>query len=161
MNIAIREMQENEYFLLNEFLYQAIFQREEDSLLPRNVIEQEELQRYIKNFGSGKDDHCICAEDQDSSNIVGAVWVRNIDGYGSIDDYTPEFSISIDKDYRGLGIGTRLMKEMLDLLKKKGYEKASLSVQKDNYALNLYQNVGFSVAMEKEEDYIMVWNACQ
>lgn len=47
--------------------------------------------------------------------MVGAVWVRNIHGYGDLDDETPEFAISLYKEYRGYGIGTELMRQMLEL----------------------------------------------
>jgi ribosomal protein S18 acetylase RimI-like enzyme len=48
------------------------------------------------------------------------------------------------------------MKAMLDLLKHKGYEKTSLAVQKDNYAVYLYQRVGFEIVDSNDEEYIMV-----
>ena len=35
-------------------------------------------------------------------------------------------------------------------------ERASLAVQKENYAVKLYENVGFSVFEEKDQEYIMV-----
>lgn len=47
-------------------------------------------------------------------------------------------------------------KEMLPVLKEKGYEKTSLAVQKANYAVKLYQRAGFEIVDENEEEYIMV-----
>lgn len=76
--------------------------------------------------------------------------------YGHIDDSIPSFAISLYMDFRGQGIGTALMIEMLALLKGRGYKKASLSVQKANYAYRLYMKVGFTVVDENEEEYIMV-----
>lgn len=76
--------------------------------------------------------------------------------YGHIDDSIPSFAISLYKDFRGQGIGTSLMEEMLTLLKKRGYKKASLSVQKANYAYTLYLKAGFIVLDENEEEYIMI-----
>jgi len=153
MKYNIREMDTNEYPLLADFLYEAIFQRDNSNLLPRAVIEEPSLQIYIENFGRMKDDYCLCAEV--NKIIVGAVWVRNINGFGNIGDDIPEFSISLYKKYRGYGIGTGLMKQMLKLLKSKGYKKASLAVQKDNYALRMYQKVGFKVIDENMDEYIM------
>ena len=68
--------------------------------------------------------------------------------YGHIDNETPSFAISLYEEYRGMRIGTKLMKEMLKLLKEKGYSKASLSVQKKNYAVKMYENVGFKIVSE-------------
>ena len=48
------------------------------------------------------------------------------------------------------------MKEMLEFLKDKGYKQTSLSVQKANYAVNMYRKLGFETVKENEEEYIMV-----
>ena len=62
-----------------------------------------------------------------------------MDDYGHIDNDTSSFAISLYEDYRGLGIGTALMEEMLCILKDKGYKQASLAVQKANYAVRMYK----------------------
>ena len=90
--------------------------------------------------------------------VVGAVWVRVIDDYGHIDDDTPSLSISVYKGYRNLGIGKALIKNVLEELKKRGYKKTSLSVQKTNYASEIYKKVGYYVHEERDEDYIMVYD---
>ena len=56
----------------------------------------------------------------------------------------------------GQGIGSQLMVRMLELLKWQGYEKASLAVQKANYAVKMYENVGSKTVDENAEEYIMV-----
>ena len=48
------------------------------------------------------------------------------------------------------------MKQMLIELKSRGYVKTSLAVQKANYAVKMYKNVGFKIIDENEEEYIMV-----
>ena len=48
------------------------------------------------------------------------------------------------------------MKSMLQLLKDKGYKRTSLAVQKDNYAVKMYQKVGFEIIKETDEEYVMV-----
>ena len=45
----------------------------------------------------------------------------------------------------------KVMREMLDLLKQQGYERASLAVQKANYAVRMYETVGFQNVGENEE----------
>lgn len=76
--------------------------------------------------------------------------------YGHINDTTPSFAISLYNEYRGFGIGTALMKQMLCKLKQRGYKQASLAVQKANYAVKMYRNVGFQIFNENEEEYVMV-----
>lgn len=153
MDYRIREIRENEYCILSEFLYEAIFIPEGTEKPPKSIIEQPELQVYIADFGKS-DDWCLVAEVKEK--IVGAVWVRVMDDYGHIDDETPSFAISLYEEYRNMGIGTVLMRDMLEFLKNKGYKQTSLSVQKANYAVRMYQKVGFEVIDKNEEEYIMV-----
>jgi hypothetical protein len=156
MNYIIRKLKESEYNLLENFLYEAIFIPNGETPPPKNIIELPELKIYIENFGQLEGDLAIVAEV--NNNIVGATWVRIMNDYGHIDDNTPSFAISLYKEYRGLGIGTAMMKEMLLLLSAKGYNRASLSVQKSNYAVKMYQNIGFTIIDENEEEYIMAVN---
>ena len=153
MDYRIREIRENEYYVLSEFLYDAIFIPVGMEKPPKAIIEQPELQVYIADFGKS-DDWCLVAEVKEK--IVGAVWVRIMDDYGHIDDETPSFAMSLYEEYRNMGIGTALMRDMLEFLKNKGYKRTSLSVQKANYAARMYQKVGFEVIDENEEEYIMV-----
>ena len=154
LKYTIREIEKSEYNILNEFLYQAIFIPKGVTPPPKDIIRNEELQVYVKEFGTRKDDKCFVAEVDNS--IVGAVWVRIMNDYGHIDNDTPSFAISLYKDYRGYGIGTELMKTMLKYLKKSKYKQCSLAVQKANYAVKMYLNVGFEIVDENAEEYIMI-----
>lgn len=51
-----------------------------------------------------------------------------------------------------------MMKEMLSLLKTHGYKCVSLSVQKANYATEMYRKIGFDIIRENKEEWIMVCN---
>ncbi|MCI9080339.1 MAG: GNAT family N-acetyltransferase [Lachnospiraceae bacterium] len=154
MNCIIRKIRQSEIQVLFDFLYEAIFIPKGTAPPPREIIKQPELQVYISGFGKCDDDICYVAEAD--NNIIGATWVRIMDDYGHIDDETPSFAISLIKEYRGQGIGTALMKTMLKELKKRGYKQTSLTVQKANYAVNMYRNAGFETVDENEEEYIMV-----
>ncbi len=154
MDITIREIQKQEYPLLDDFLYEAIFIPEGIEPPPKTIITSPELQVYVEHFGELEDDRGLVAEVD--GKIVGAVWARIMNDYGHIDNETPSLAISLYKEYRGFGIGTDMMKEILALLKSRGYSWASLSVQKANYAAKLYLKVGFKIIKENEEEYIMV-----
>ena len=154
MDYTIRPILAGEVGLLQDFLYEAIFVSEGLPAPPKSIINQPELQVYITGFGTKKDDIGLAAEIDNKP--VGAVWVRIMNDYGHIDNDTPSFAISLHKDYRGLGIGTVLMKEMLRILKDRGYKQASLAVQKANYAVRMYQKTGFEIVDENEEEYIML-----
>ena len=153
MDHQIRKIRENEYSLLSDFLYEAIYIPEGTEKPPKSIIEQPELQVYIADFGKA-DDWCLVVEVKEK--IVGAVWVRIMNDYGHIDDKTPSLAISLYEEYRNLGLGTALMKTMLQVLKNKGYMQVSLSVQKVNYTVNMYRKLGFETVKENEEEYIMV-----
>ena len=141
--------------LLNDFLYEAIFIPEGVAAPPKSIIELEDLQVYGQDFGRRPDDHCLVAEVD--GKVVGAVWVRVMDDYGHIDNSTPSLAISLYKNYRDHGIGTQLLQRMLDLLREKGYRQVSLSVQKANYALRMYQKAGFEVIADRGEEVLMLF----
>ena len=154
MDYTIREIKETEYPLLEDFLYEAIFVPDGVEPPPKSIVNAPELQVYIENFGTQIHDKALIVEID--NHVIGAVWVRIMNDYGHIDDKTPSFAISLYKEYRGHGIGTEMMKKMLTILKTCGYERASLAVQKANYAVKMYCNVGFEIVGENEEEYIMV-----
>lgn len=153
MDYKIREIRESEYPLLSDFLYEAIFIPKGMKKPPKSIIRRSELQEYIADFGKA-DDWCLVAEMKEK--IVGAAWVRIMNDYGHIDNETPSFAISLYEEYRSLGIGTALMRTMLQFLRGKGYKQTSLSVQKANYAVNMYRKAGFEIISENEEEYIML-----
>ena len=153
MEFDIRLMQPSEYSLLDEFLYNAIFIPQGVTPPPKSIIENVELQVYVKDFGKQKDDLALVAEI--GGKIVGAVWARIMNDYGHIDNDTPSLAISLYKEYRGCGIGTELMRKMLSLLNECGYKRASLAVQKTNYAVKMYRKTRFVIIDENPQEYIM------
>ena len=153
-DFLIRKLSIEESDLLKDFLYEAIFIPEGVEAPARDIVERPELRIYYDDFGSRPGDHCFAAETE--GNVVGAVWTRIMNDYGHVDDETPSFAISLLPDFRNKGIGTRLMREMLSLLKECGYKQASLAVQKANYAVRMYKEVGFEIIDENEEEFIMV-----
>lgn len=157
-NIAIREIKQSELGILEDMLYEAIYQLDRKNLMPRSVLNVPEVNAYIRDFGKEKADYCLVADFE--RTIIGAVWIRiisgDIKGYGYVDDHTPEFAISLLEEYRNQGIGSRLMTAMIDHLLKSGYNQASLNVKKENYAVKLYRKMGFEIVKEEDEDYLMV-----
>ena len=157
--MEIRELENEESDILKDFTYEAIFIPEGVEPPDRSIVELPDLKVYYEDFGKEKDDYCLVAEDDSAEkdgNIVGAVWTRIMDDYGHVDDDTPSLAISLYEQYRGRGIGTQLLKDMLGALKEKGYKRVSLSVQKANYAVRMYQHAGFNIVDENEEEYIMI-----
>lgn len=157
MNMIIRPLSKAEYPLLEEFLYEAIYQPDGEPMLAHEIIYQPEIFLYIDGFGQ-TGDRCLAAEVD--GRVVGVVWVRLFSGekrgYGTIDDITPELSISLKQGFRGRGIGSALLRAMLTLLRSEGIERVSLSVQKVNPAARLYHSLGFEIVEELHDEYIML-----
>ena len=156
MDYIIREIKKAEYDLLNDFLYEAIYIPDGVEPPPKSIINCPELQEYVFEFGKRKDDRALVAEVQ--GNVVGAIWVRIMNDYGHIDNDTPSLAMSVFQKYRGQGIGTSLVQQLLSMEKSFGYSKISLSVQKNNYAVKMYKKAGFLVVDENSEEYIMTVN---
>ena len=154
MEYRIRAIEPEEYGVLEDFLYEAIFIPEGTEPPPRDIVRRPELRVYTEGFGERRGDIALAAEAD--GKLIGAVWVRIMNDYGHIDDETPSFAISLYKEYRGQGIGTALMKAMLGELRREGFPQASLAVQKANYAVRMYRKAGFEVVDENDEEFIMV-----
>ena len=152
-------MQESDYVCLNEFLYQAIFIPKGSELPPRSIINEPEIFVYIKDFGGQPGDLGVVAEQ--NGQVIGAAWTRIISAYGHIDNDTPELAISILPEFRGYGIGTKLMKKLFEILRENKYKNTSLSVQKDNPAVRFYQRLGYKILGPRldysgHKDFLMV-----
>lgn len=145
MDYTIRQMRPPEYPLLEDFLYKAIFVPEGfEGDVPRTVIyDDPKCRATFESFGSRPDDRALVVEVD--GRVVGACWVRTTDEYGHLDDATPSFAIALDEPYRNQGLGHSLMQHLLDDLRDRGYARASLSVQKANPALHLYERLGFRI----------------
>jgi len=99
-SLKIREIRQAAIPFLDEMLYEAIFVPERDKKLPKDIIKQAELSRYISDFGR-LGDICLVAEIQ--GRLVGAIWVRmfKVDetGFGFVDATTPELSMAVSEQW--------------------------------------------------------------
>lgn len=53
------------------------------------------------------------------------------------------------------GITAAMLKHSITTAEKAGYQRVSLSVQKENYACRMYEKLGFQVVLEREDEWIM------
>jgi ribosomal protein S18 acetylase RimI-like enzyme len=141
----IRPAAPSDQQFLFEMMYQALFIEEGQEPYPRDVVHRPEIARYIKDWGRAGDLGFI-AVDAQSNEPVGAVWSRlssaDDQGFAYIDDETPELGIALLPQYRGQGIGTALLKHLLEAAKNL-YSSISLSVSANNPAIRLYERLGF------------------
>lgn len=74
-------------------------------------------------------------------------------------------NVAVHSDYRGLGIGSMLVSELLSLCKKEGINSFTLEVRKSNeIAQNLYKKYGFEERgirkkyyEDNNEDAVIMW----
>ena len=104
---VIRNLRHDEIGLLKDFLYEAIYVPEGVKPPASEILELPELKIYIEEFGTRRGDNCLVADF--GGKAAGAVWARIMDDYGHVDDETPSIAISLYKEYRGQGIGSRMM----------------------------------------------------
>ncbi|MDU0347701.1 GNAT family N-acetyltransferase [Actinomyces sp. MRS3W] len=149
---VIRPLREDEAHLLEDFLYEAIYVPEGVTTRPpRSIIDDDpKCRAHFEGFGTLPDDRALVAET--GGRVVGACWVRTTDCYGHIDDATPAFAVSLYREFRGQGIGTRMLRRMLEELREAGYARASLGVAKGNPALHLYKRLGFRIVGDGSDD---------
>ncbi|MBK3496435.1 GNAT family N-acetyltransferase [Viridibacillus sp. YIM B01967] len=143
--INIRDFEENDFEFLLEMLYESIH-------IPHNKATKEKLLNlpHIKKYYEGwgrEGDKALIAINKDNQK-VGAVWYRLFDeynkGYGYVDNNTPELGIAISKDARGMGLGTLLMNQIIQIAIEEEYKSISLSVDPDNSdAVHIYKKIGF------------------
>ena len=157
MECRIRPLRpEEREAVLGEMMYQALY-HPEGGRYARDIVLIPALRKYFADF-NGPHDRCLVAEA--GGNVAEAVWTPLLTvkeaGYGYVDDETPELAIALLPEHRGRGIGTRLLREMIGVLRAAGYQKVSLSVHRTNPAAGLYRALGFEPVREAEEDDVMV-----
>ena len=149
----IRPIRDAEIPLLEDFLYEAIWQPDPGNPVPREVIHTPTLSAYVEAFGSRETDCCLVAETD--GRVVGAAWCRCLHGFGWIGDSVPELAIALYPPYRGRGIGSRLLLSLLHELRERGFAAVSLSVQRENPAVSIYRRFGFRIVGEHDGEYVM------
>lgn len=143
--IKIRPIQESDESFLWDMLFEMIY-LPEDVEKSRDLLNYPDIYIYLDGFGQRNGDTGFVAEDE-NNQLIGAAWFRLFDamnkGYGYINDQTPELCIAVIEKCRGNGIGTRLLKTLIEIAKWDGYASISLSVDSRNPANKLYQKMGF------------------
>jgi len=101
--------------------------------------EREWLKSKLKNMRKKKE---VLLLAEDKNKIVG---ISSVELRKDRESHVGEFGISIRKEYRGIGLGKKLMKEVLKLAKRELKPKIiRLSVFSENkIAQNLYKKFGF------------------
>ncbi len=112
--------------------------------------------RYVENWGRSGDAAVIAL---DRGFPVGAAWYRlfkrDAPGYGFVDESTPELTIAVVPSRRGKGYGHDLLEALLEQARKDRFGAVSLSVDRENRAVKLYERYGFRIVSEQPDAYTM------
>lgn len=143
MSCTIRALSAADEAFLWEMLYLAIYVPEGSLPISRDILNAPEIAKYVKGWGRVGDSG-LMALDNESMQPIGAVWLRLFSedepGYGYVAADIPELSMAVLPAYRGKGVGTQLMEEIVAVTKE---TPISLSVDPQNRAFALYERFGF------------------
>lgn len=155
MNPNIRQATASDEPFLRKMLYAALFVPPGKPPFPRGVVYEPRLAHHVDGFGTWNGDIGFIAEL--SGRPLGAAWVRQLTeddpGYGFVDNATPELSIAVLEEWRGLGVGTQLMESLLAAV-----PRCSLSVDRRNPAVRLYERSDFVVVATDGDSVTMLRN---
>ena len=153
-NYKVRKADQGDQDFLFEMLYLSIYVEQGAPKPDRSIVERPEISKYVENWGRDGD-FSLIALNEDGIRM-GAVWLRYFDssckGYGFISDEIPEIGIAVMEEYRGKGVGSFLLEEVL---KRAPAPSISLSVQSANPAAELYKRFGFYSCEDDGDSIIM------
>ncbi len=142
--MKIRGLKNTEHDFLADMLYEAIFISEGQDPLPKEIIQDKSLSKYVDHWG--KDVFDIALVMEVDGQPVGVIWGRLLthenSGFGYVNDSTPELSMAVKSEHRSQGIGTKLFKAIMQRYREIGVEYLSLSVDRANQAKKLYERLG-------------------
>lgn len=117
-----------------------------------------EVAKYVLDFPR-RSDHGVVATNE-AGCPAGAAWYRLLTpaepGYGFVDAEAPEITIAVRPEFRGRGIGSSLLQQLLADAKAQGLTRVSLSTEPDNPALGMYLRAGFRRVGECGGSWTMV-----
>ena len=148
MACEIRPATADDQALLTEMQYEAFFVPPGAERFPRSILDEPAIRPYHVDFRSEPGDVGVVAVDDDRP--IGAAWVRLVQGYGVVDDRTPELGVAVVADRRGEGVGSALLTALFGRV-----QRCSLSCDDRNPAIRLYQRLGFEV-VEREGHHVVM-----
>ncbi len=155
--VQYRQLGTNDQSLLANLMFEALFIPAHEKVPPREVVGEPDLAKYHADWGRAGDVGFVAEVD---GVAVGAIWCRQFtrdqNSYGFVNPNFPEMVIALFSNFRNQGIGTALIKHLVNDLKQQGLGGLSLSVQKANEAVNLYKRLGFKVTAEKGTAFTML-----
>lgn len=159
-DVTLRPIEADDEPFLRTMLVQA-FHWDDTDRVPVAEILATHAPIYVDGWGRHGDTGLIA---ELAGVPVGAAWARlyeaDIHTFGHVAPDIPEIStVAVAPGGRGLGLGSRLVDELLQALKVQGWRAASLSCEDGNdRARMLYERRGFApVGRVDDADTMLVW----
>ena len=146
MDLEFRLLKKEELSFLEEMLYEALFVPPDKPKFPKSIINEPATRKYIKNWNEQENDIAIVVTNK--NELLGVIWGRTFNeenkGFGYVSEQIPEISMAVKPKFRNKGIGKRLLIEIEAKYNLAGIKALSLSVDKLNPAIKLYERNGYS-----------------
>lgn len=117
----------------------------------RRVLSDPHTARYIVDWPRETDLGVIA---EVAAEPVGAAWVRffppDDPAYGFVGPDVPELGIGVAAAWRGRGVGRDLLRAIAAAAAGAGIERISLSVERKNFARELYLSEGYVVVDDSD-----------
>lgn len=143
--VTIQRLHSEQPEPLRDALYEAAFWRGDDRPGVADALARPHLRVYIDGWGRPGD---VAVGARDSLGVFGgAAWFRLFTeadhGYGFVRNGIPEVSIGVQPGWRHHGVGRSLLSSLHQEARALGITQMSLSVERDNPALRLYESLGY------------------
>ncbi|WP_172196589.1 GNAT family N-acetyltransferase [Saccharibacillus qingshengii] len=155
----IRPAEARDVPFLWEMLFESLYAGEGREPFDRSILEEPSMRKYVEGWGR-QGDFGVIAETPDGTPL-GSATARFFGaadhGYGYVAPDVPELGMALLPGSRGRGIGTSLIRHLLDGLRERGVKRVSLSVDPGNEpAMKLYRRFGFQEAGREGTSITMV-----
>lgn len=146
MTSTVRVATREDLPFLRRMLFEAAFWRPESERPGIDEgLRRSDLAPLLEGWGRAGDTAVVAESGRHVP--LGAAWYRTWSdahhSYGYVDATVPELGIGVRADARGRGVGSQLLRALLERAAADGVARVSLSVELDNPAVRLYQRLGF------------------
>ncbi len=122
------------------------------------LVADGEFRRYIEGWMRPGDAGVVAVDGNGAP--IGACWYRlfapDEAGHGGLGPRVPELTLGVVSVWRAQGAGRALLRAAVDLARTQGYQRLSLSVERENYARRLYVSEGFATVSSGPDSDTMV-----
>ena len=143
--VVLRDATADDLPALIDALHHAVNWQGDERLPTADIMADPRLRAYVADWPRPGDFGVVAMS---GPAAVGAAWCRKFSakdpGYGYVADDVPEVSIGVAAAWRGRGVGTALLTELMKRAQALGYSRISLSVEDGNRARRLYERAGFT-----------------